>query len=86
MYRPHKGTRRLLEYLSEHYIVYIHTTREARAVKRWLQAYALETFVKDVIRHKKPAYLYIDDRALCYNGDVDELIEKIENFKVHWER
>lgn len=34
---------------------------------------------------KPIAYLYIDDRAICYHGQkTEDLISEIENFKVYW--
>ena len=35
---------------------------------------------------KPVAYVYVDDRAICYKGQgTSELLEQIENFKAYWE-
>ncbi len=35
---------------------------------------------------KPVAYVYVDDRAICYNGqDAQALVGEIENFKAYWE-
>lgn len=38
-------------------------------------------FVDDVTAHKPPAIVYIDDRAICFDGKPETLLEKIKNFK-----
>lgn len=37
--------------------------------------------VDDVVREKPPAVCYIDDRAICFDGHPETLLEKIINFK-----
>ncbi|MFA5000839.1 MAG: hypothetical protein WC531_01260 [Candidatus Paceibacterota bacterium] len=35
---------------------------------------------------KPIAYVYVDDRAVCYRGQTaEELVEEILKFKVHWQ-
>ena len=35
---------------------------------------------------KPVAYVYVDDRAICYKGqNATELVEQIDNFKAYWE-
>lgn len=35
---------------------------------------------------KPVAYVYVDDRAICFNNQkADELVEQIESFKAYWE-
>lgn len=49
------------------------------AVKRYLKENQIE--VDDVLAEKPPAICYVDDRAICFDGNTDGLIEKIVNFK-----
>jgi len=36
---------------------------------------------------KPVAYVYVDDRAICFKGQkAEELIEQVENFKAYWEK
>lgn len=41
--------------------------------------------VDRICREKPPAVVYIDDRAICFDGKSDELLEKIENFKTWYQ-
>lgn len=49
------------------------------AVKEWLAENKI--FVDELSVEKPPAIVYIDDRAICFNGTFDGLIEKIKNFQ-----
>lgn len=48
------------------------------AVKKYLRDNNI--VVDAVVAHKPPAICYIDDRAICFDGDASRLIIKIENF------
>lgn len=37
--------------------------------------------VDDVAMEKPPAICYVDDRAICFDGNTSGLVEKIANFK-----
>ena len=45
------------------------------------EAYA-NNFNDEITNVKKPAYLIIDDRCINFNGDYEDLLIKIETFKV----
>ena len=49
------------------------------AVRRYLRDNHI--VVDDVVAHKPPAICYIDDRAICFDGDALGLIGKIRAFK-----
>lgn len=49
-----------------------------RAVKKYLRDNNI--VVDDVVANKPPAICYIDDRAICFDGDALGLIEKIRHF------
>ena len=34
---------------------------------------------------KPPAFAYIDDRAICFQGDFAKTLDQLEAFKAHWE-
>ena len=51
------------------------------AIENWLDMYGLTTFVDKVCKEKPPAICYIDDRAICFDGNSSSLLQKIENFK-----
>ena len=48
------------------------------AVNRWLEAH--DILVDDVCSEKPPAVCYVDDRAICFDGNTDGLVEKIKGF------
>lgn len=45
-----------------------------------------EIAVDKVCKEKPPAIVYIDDRAICFDGRSDELLEKIKNFKPWYQK
>lgn len=51
------------------------------AVIGWLSDNGIE--VDEVCAEKPPAICYIDDRAICFDGKPDDLLNKIKNF-VPW--
>lgn len=53
------------------------------AIENWLRKSRIE--VDAVRREKPPAIVYIDDRAICFDGNADGLLEKIRGFRP-WNR
>lgn len=49
------------------------------AVRAWLLDHDIE--VDDVKMEKPPAIVYIDDRAICFDGNPTTLLGKIKSFK-----
>jgi hypothetical protein len=73
--------------------ILIHSTRGDEFLKKYCDTYDIPY---DYINHRpdkqgdnpgKPiAYVYVDDRALSYQGQsTEELVSQIENFKSYWE-
>ena len=71
--------------LSREFKLVCFTTRQPpELVEKWLRQHAFPEM--EVTNIKKPAHLIIDDRALTFEGAwTDELLERIKNFKPHWE-
>ena len=70
------------------YTVVIVSTRCAYAKGKlaiwdWLKKYDIK--VDGVVECKPPAVVYIDDRAICFDGDSSSLLSKIKKFKP-WHR
>ena len=42
--------------------------------------------VDDISAHKPPALVYIDDRALCFDGHPEMLLNKIQEFKPWYQK
>ena len=50
-----------------------------KAIQDWLTENGIE--VDNITPNKPPAVCYIDDRAICFDGHPETLLEKINNFK-----
>ncbi|MFN3324749.1 MAG: hypothetical protein ACK5AZ_14725 [Bryobacteraceae bacterium] len=84
---PRPGAREFLEHLRNlGYEVVILTVRWGPYVESWLARHGLARFVSRVTDRKPAAHVYIDDRAICFNGDFDSALRQILEFKAHWER
>ena len=84
---PVPGIRAAIDSLREKYSVVVVSARcrdpkGKEAVRRWLSLW--EITVEDIASQKPPARVYVDDRAICFDGDARALIEKIETFKPWW--
>jgi hypothetical protein len=66
------------------YDLFLFTTRNKILAVRWLIDNDLEKYFKDVTDIKMPAYLYIDDRSIKFNGDYNKTLDEITNFEVYW--
>lgn len=75
------------------YKILIHSTRSDEFLQRYFEEFAIPY---DYINRRpdkeggnpgKPiAYVYVDDRAICYQRQsAEELVDQIVNFKAHWE-
>jgi len=78
------GAKKFLKQLSKKYRVVIFTSRNILKVTKWLIEHKLDTYISDVTNVKLPAHLYIDDRCICFEGNYEEIINQIEEFKVYW--
>lgn len=79
-----EGAKEFLEELSKKYELYVFTTRSMLLTSKWLIKNDLDIYFKDITNTKIPAYLHIDDRAVCFNGDFDKTLKEVVNFNVHW--
>lgn len=75
------GAREFLINLSKKYFIKIFTTRNKIQTVKWLIDNKLDNIISDVTDIKQPAWLYIDDRCINFNGDYKDIIEQIDNFK-----
>ena len=81
-----QGAKNFLEklYKSNKYELVLFTTRNTELAQKWLENKNIACYFKEITNIKKPAYIYIDDRALKFNGEFDKTFEEIEKFKVYW--
>ena len=88
---PVKGIENALKEIHEAgYEVVIVSTRCAnlegeKAIAKWLYKYHLDKYIDKVCMKKPPAIVYIDDRAICFDGRPEKLLSKIESF-VPWNK
>lgn len=59
------------------------TLEGARAMRDYLRDNGIE--VDKICSEKPPAIVYIDDRAICFDGDAASLLRKIQEF-VPWNK
>jgi len=84
LFQPREGSLGFLKTLSENYDIYIFTTRDREKVYRWMIKHHFYQYIQDITNKKEPAYLYIDDRAITFNGDYNKIVKDIKKFKPHW--
>jgi len=83
---PRPGAKEFLQRLNElGYCVIVFTVRWGPHVETWLTRHGLSEYVWMVTDKKPPAHVYIDDRAICFNGDFDKTLNLVGSFKAHWE-
>ena len=80
------GAYQLIKELSENYKIIIFTTRNSLITSKWIIENGIDKFIENVTNIKEPAYLIIDDRCINFDGDYDNLREKIKNFEVWYKK
>ena len=75
--QPKEGAREFLQELNKKYDVFIFTSRPLILTEAWLKSNKFEGLYKSITNSKLPAYLYIDDRAICHNGNFETTLKNI---------
>lgn len=55
------------------------------ALKAWFRKYGIYGYIDRISPTKPPAIVYIDDRAIRFDGNADGLLEQISAFHPWWE-
>lgn len=76
------GAKEFLEELHKNYEIKLFTTRNIPLAEKWIIDNNLEKYFSAVTNTKEPAWLYIDDRCIRFEGDYNKLQEDIKNFQV----
>lgn len=85
---PVPGIKEAIESIREQYFVVVVSSRCAapggmEAIEEWLEKW--DIVVDDIAKEKPPAVVYIDDRAICFDGNPMNLLYQIVNF-VPWNK
>lgn len=81
---PVDGIDKVMKKLHElgYYIVIVSTRsvnlKGRTAMREWLANY--DIYYDDIQAVKPPAIVYVDDRAICFKGQTDTLVDEIVNF------
>ena len=79
------GAYEFLKELATQYDIEIYTVREKWLCEKWLKENNLSEFVKNISDKKNHyASIYLDDRALTFDGSYENAFKKITSFKPHW--
>ena len=79
-----QGAKDFLEELCKGADLYLFTSRNLLLASRWLFENKIDKYFKDVTNVKIPAFLHIDDRAVCFNGDYLQAVDDVKTFKPYW--
>ncbi len=81
-----QGAKEFLEKLSDKYELVLFTTRNSKLAENWLKKENIDCYFKEITNIKKPAFIYLDDRALKFNGNFSQTLNDIEQFEVYWKK
>lgn len=81
-----QGAKEFLEKLSKDYKIEIFTIQNKIKTVKWLEENGILKYIADVTNVKNQyASIFIDDRAINFDGNYSNLLAKIEIFKPHWQ-
>lgn len=80
--RIRDGAKDFIKKLYEDFEIILFTTRKKDIAYLWLEENKLTDYFYEVTNIKKTAFLIIDDRCINFNGDYNDLLTKINNFRV----
>ncbi|MBQ2644314.1 hypothetical protein IJG14_01910 [bacterium] len=81
-----EGANDFLEKLSNKYELILFTTRNSELAQKWLVENKIDHYLEEITNIKKPAFIYVDDKALKFNGNYNQALDEIEKFEVYWKK
>ena len=80
-----QGAREFIQELHKNgYNLILFTNRKPLSASKWLIENNLDKYFSDVTNVKPMAVIYIDDRAVKFDGDYNKTLNDIKNFNVYW--
>ena len=80
-----QGAREFIQELHKNgYNLVLFTNRKPLLASKWLIENNLDKYFSDVTNIKPKATMYIDDRAIKFDGNYDTTLDSIKRFKVYW--
>ena len=81
-----EGAREFVErlYSLDRFNLVLFTTRNILKSAKWLVDNNLYSYFSNITNVKLPAFLCIDDRALTFRGNFNEIYEEIVTFRPYW--
>ena len=81
-----KGAADFLKKLSKGYQIKLFTVRDKMLVSIWIIENNLQYYISEVTNVKESAWLIVDDRCICFDGEYSRLLDSINNFKVWYKK
>ncbi len=79
------GALNFLQNLSQDFKIEIFTVRDKDLTRNWLEQNNLLHFVENISNQKnKFASIFLDDRALNFDGNFEKAFNNIKNFNPYW--
>ena len=79
------GAKEFIQELYElNYDLVLFTTRPSKKAKKWLIENEVDCYFSKVTNEKPLAYIYLDDRAIQFNGDYKKALNEITQFRPYW--
>ena len=83
-----EGAKEFIEklYAEDRFNLVLFTTRNILKSVKWLIDNNLYSYFSNITNVKLPAFLCIDDRALTFRGNFNDMYEEIVNFRPYWKK
>ena len=75
------GAKDFVKELAQNYKLYLFTTRKNELAKKWLEDNTIDEYFEEVTNTKIPAFLILDDRGLKFEGNYQNTLNLINQFK-----
>jgi 5'(3')-deoxyribonucleotidase len=79
-----KGAKAFVKELSKNFELYIFTSRNLLLSAKWLIENNIDSYFCDITNTKLPSHIYIDDRAINFNGSYKTTLNEIDKFQAYW--